>query len=154
MVARQYLDRASLVRCSRSSCSSPSLQQERSRQVSSRKDLISSSFSEITRYLWGGESSQQLFSSFFYNIITCGFVPQSTFHQDKVLGNKQTHWLPCGHRLNSLISKCLESFFTWRWNNHLTWQNLVLVLGPYSRISKPQDTQLFFKVAFYLMLSI
>lgn len=46
-----YLDRASLVRCSSSSCSSPSLQQERSKHVSSRKDLISSSFSEITRYL-------------------------------------------------------------------------------------------------------
>lgn len=56
------------MRCSRSSCSSPSLQQERSRQVNSRKDLISSSFSEITRYLWGMEKNQQCFFSFFKNI--------------------------------------------------------------------------------------
>lgn len=58
----RYLDRASLVRCSSSSCSSPSLQQERSKHVSSRKDLISSSFSEITRYLQREKKNQKAIS--------------------------------------------------------------------------------------------
>lgn len=58
----RYLDRASLVRCSSSSCSSPSLQQERSKHVSSRKDLISSSFSEITRYLQRGKKKKAALS--------------------------------------------------------------------------------------------
>lgn len=59
VLRNRYLDRASLVRCSSSSCSSPSLQQERSKHVSSRKDLISSSFSEITRYLQSGEKKKK-----------------------------------------------------------------------------------------------
>lgn len=147
MVEGHYLDRASLVRCSRSSCSSPSLQHERSRQVSSRKDLISSSFSEITRYLSGMDSNHTAFLFLLLKHHHVWLCNTSTFHQDKILCNKQTLLITMQAQVIKTLNKYINTYKQRQDTREnicfVRSQTLGSVLGLFQRISKLQDTHNF-----------